>query len=88
MAIQNPRRFKVWDTALLKEALETAVHIKDDIHNIMDTNNVEIEDVSSVSVPAYTLYVLADAYVAAYDALLVEDLLHTGNSTKFTPTIH
>lgn len=84
----NPRRFRAWDTGTLKDSVNDATEIKHSLEQICAKENATIENIKPALVSAKTLYMLANCYLHAYEALVTEDLIHTGNSNKYSQTLH
>ena len=82
----NPRRFKVWESAVLKQAMYHSAGIKDKLQEICIREELPIDEIKPTLISSEMLYMIVDSYLEAYDLLLKEELIHT--SPKITPTLH
>ncbi len=85
----NPRKFKVWDTALLNEVMVDAAEVKHRLEGVCNKEHLPITEIKPTLIDSRMLYMMATAYLEAYEALVNENLLHIGSATKkLKPTIH
>ncbi len=85
----NPRKFRIWDTAILHEAMTDAVEIKHQLESICIKEDTPINEIKPTLINSRMLYVLASSYVESYEKLIAENLLHIGSKIdKLKPTIH
>ena len=77
----NPRKFKVWDSKLLHDTLQLCVEyqkaIEEAVHKSMRTGG---PPAVASTVPTDTLYDLINCYIAMYEKLLIEDLIHSNSN--------
>lgn len=85
---RNPRAFKVWDTEYLYTTMVTASELKQSIESIASTLENGVYDMQPISVPAEMLWLLTQAYTDAYEKLLKEALITSGNISKIQPTLN
>jgi hypothetical protein len=84
----NPRKFKVWDTAALNTAMYNAAEIKHKLEEVCNKAGLPLDEIKPTLISSELLYLLAESYLEAYDALLRENLIHTTSPHKTKPTIH
>ncbi len=82
----NPRKFKLWDTAALTNAMYEAAEIRHKLERSCETKGVDISELDPTLINSEILYDVTLAYLASYEALMQEDLIH--RSSKLKPTIH
>lgn len=80
------KQFRTWDSVALADAAGLGLQIKEKIETICVTNETIPENLPDSLIPTDKLYILAVAYLAAYDKLIEYELVKTGNikSTKST----
>lgn len=80
-------KFKTWDSEILSEAVNISIQIRTKIEELcMKTRNLP-DDLPNSLIPTDNLYKLVSAYEAAYNALLENDLISSGNP-KTQKNIH
>ena len=84
----NPRKFKVWDTALLNNAMQHAAEIQHKLEEICNKENLPMDEIKPTLIASDMLYLIVSSYIEAYDALIMENLLHIGSPHKTKPTLH
>jgi hypothetical protein len=81
--MNNPRKFKVWDSKLLNDNLQLCVQyqkaIEEAVHKTMQERG---PPVVASTVPTDTLYDLVNCYIAMYEKLLIEDLIHSNSNPQ------
>jgi hypothetical protein len=84
----NPRKFKLWDTATLNSAMYSAAEIKHKLEEICNNTGLPVDEIKPTLIASDMLYLIVNSYVEAYEALMMENLLHLGSPHKTKPTIH
>ena len=81
--MNNPRKFKVWDSKLLHDNLQVCVQYQKAIEEAVNKSmqNGGLPVVAS-AVPTDTLYDLVNCYIAMYERLLIEDLIHSNSNPQ------
>jgi len=82
--VNNIRKFKVWDSAILNDVLEKSVQIVYNIDTLTTTEEKDIMDYPPTTIPVHLLYNLCTCYNAMYDKLLEEGLVTSASKHKFT----
>lgn len=85
---RSPRSLKVWDTVFLFEAMQSAVHFKDKIEKVSLEKDTPIEELDGTLIDTGILYHILDAYTDAYQRLMKEALINSGNISKISPTLN
>ncbi len=77
--INNPRKFRVWDSKLLHDSLQLCVQYQTAIEeSIMSSEKTLQENEVLIStLPTETLYDLTSCYISMYEKLLVEGLIQS-----------
>lgn len=76
------QRFRVWDSQALNDVCKLSLQLTQKIEELATEQGEPIEDLPPSLIPSERLYVLAVAFVAAYDKLVQYDLVRTGNIQK------
>ncbi len=84
----NPRAAKLRETGYFYHALNHAADIKYGIEKLSTQTETAINDLKPITVPAGMLWFLLDTYMDAYELLLKENLIKSGNISKIQSTIH
>lgn len=84
----NPRKFKMWDTHALNTAMYSAAEIKHKLESICVSENLPMDEIKPTLIASDMLYLIVDSYLEAYEALIRENLIYTGNNSKIKPVIH
>lgn len=84
----NPRKFKVWDTAVLNTAMYHAAEIKHKLEKICTEEKLPMSEVNPTMIASDMLYLIVDSYIEAYTKLEMEGLIHTSSPHKTKPVIH
>lgn len=71
--------FKLWDSIALADNIKLALQIKNKIEKLSHEGQVEVQDMPDSIVPTEALYEMMACFVAAYDMLLDQELVRTGN---------
>ena len=74
-------KFKTWDSEILKDAVDISLQIRSKIEEMCITTRTLPDDLPNSLIPTDNLYRLVCAYEAAYNALLENDLVKSGNLT-------
>ena len=85
---RSPRALKVWDVEYLYEAMQTAVSLISKIEQTADESETSVEDLNPTLIDTAILYHIMDAYINAYERLMKEALINTGNISKISPTLN
>jgi hypothetical protein len=80
-------KFQTWDSKVLLEAVTTGLQIRGKIEEMCIKYQVTPDDLPNSLIPTDNLYTLVCAYEAAYNALIENDLLKSGNQ-KTNKNIH
>ena len=77
--INNPRKFRVWDSKVLHDNLQLCVQYQNAIEkSIMSSEKtLEENEVLISTVPTEALYDLTSCYITMYEKLLVEGLIQS-----------
>ncbi len=78
---RTPRTFKIWETAYHYEAMQAAIEVKAILDNQEALDNV-------TAIDSEMLWHLTDAYIQAYERLMKEGLIISGNIHKIQPTLN
>ncbi len=84
----NPRKFKLWDTAVLNKAMYDAAEIKHKLEQICIKEEASLGNIKPTLISSDMLYNIVNSYLEAYEALSKEKLLHIGSPHKTKPTLH
>lgn len=85
---ENPRALKFWDTEHLYSTMITASEINHGIEALANKEQKDLFDLQPILVPADVLWVLTDAFIDAYERLMQESLIKSGNICKIQPTLN
>lgn len=80
-------KFKTWDSEVLLDAVKVSLQIRTKIEELCIRTLVTPDSLPNSLIPTDNLYTLVCAYEAAYNALLENDLLKSGNP-KTQKNIH
>lgn len=80
-------KFKTWDSEVLLDAVKVSLQIRTKIEELCIRTLVTPDGLPNSLIPTDNLYTLVCAYEAAYNALLENDLLKSGNP-KTQKNIH
>lgn len=72
-------KFKVWDSEILLEAVKVSLQIRTKIEEMCVKAHSMPEDLPNSLIPTNNLYTIVCAYEAAYNALVENDLVKSGN---------
>ena len=84
----NPRVAKLRDTGELYNAMYMAAQVHDQILKVSEEKDLLPEEMKPTVIDSDTLYKICDAYLKAYEMLLKENLIKSGNIHKISPTIN
>lgn len=84
---KNPRAFRVWESDILNQTMVLAMELQARLEDISVKEEVTLEEMKPSMMSSSSLYVLADSYLALYNASLREGLIRTANLTNH-PQIH
>ena len=74
-------KFKTWDSEILTDAVKISLQIRSKIEEMCISTLTSPDDLPNSLIPTDNLYRLVCAYEAAYNALLENDLVKSGNPT-------
>ena len=74
-------KFKTWDSEILADAVKISIQIRAKIEELCIKTMVPPDDLPNSLIPTDNLYSLVCAYEAAYNALIENDLVKSGNLT-------
>jgi len=74
-------KFKTWDSEVLTDAVKISLQIRSKIEEMCISTLTSPDDLPNSLIPTDNLYRLVCAYEAAYNALLENDLVKSGNPT-------
>lgn len=80
-------KFRAWDSEVLSDGLRISIQIRTKIEELCVKTLVSPDGLPNSLIPTDNLYSLVCAYEAAYNALLENDLLKSGNP-KTQKNIH
>lgn len=80
-------KFKAWDSEVLSDGLKISIQIRSKIEELCLKTLVPPDGLPNSLIPTDNLYSLVCAYEAAYNALLENDLVKSGNP-KTQKNIH
>jgi hypothetical protein len=80
-------KFKTWDSEVLADAVKISLQIRSKIEEMCIRTRTPPDDLPNSLIPTSNLYNLVCAYEAAYNALIENDLVKTGN-LKTNKNIH
>jgi hypothetical protein len=80
-------KFRTWDSEILADAVKISLQIRTKIEEMCITNRTPPYGLPNSLIPTDNLYSLVCAYEAAYNALIENDLLKSGN-LKTDKNIH
>lgn len=83
----SKQRFRVWDSQALNDVCKLSMQLKQKLEELAVEQGEPIDELPPSLIPSEKLYVLAVAFVAAYDKLMEYDLVRTGNH-KYTKNSH
>ena len=72
-------KFRSWDSVILADAVKISVQIRAKIEEMCITTQTPPEGLPNSLIPTGNLYSLVCAYEAAYNALIENDLVKSGN---------
>jgi len=87
MLPQTMSKFKTWDSQILADAVKISIQIRAKIEDLCIATKTSPDDLPNSLIPTDNLYNLACAYEAAYNALIENDLVKSGN-LKTDKNIH
>lgn len=85
---KRKRMYSFWDTVWVYNAMQESMIIQANIEELMDITSLELEELPLVSIPGGTLYKIVTSNIEAFEKLLKESLIKTGNISKIQPTLH
>jgi hypothetical protein len=74
-------KFKTWDSEVLTDAVNISLQIRSKIEEMCIATRTPPNDLPNSLIPTDNLYRLVCAYEAAYNALIENDLVKSGNLT-------
>jgi len=74
-------KFKTWDSEVLADAVKISIQIRAKIEEMCLKTLVSPDSLPNSLIPTDNLYNLVCAYEAAYNALIENDLVKSGNLT-------
>jgi len=74
-------KFRAWDSEVLADAVKISLQIRAKIEEMCITTRTPPNDLPNSLIPTDNLYRLVCAYEAAYNALIENDLVKSGNLT-------
>lgn len=74
-------KFRTWDSETLADAVKISIQIRAKIEEMCLKTLVSPDDLPNSLIPTDNLYRLVCAYEAAYNALIENDLVKSGNLT-------
>lgn len=80
-------KFKTWDSEILADAVKISIQIRAKIEEMCIKTRTPPDDLPNSLIPTDNLYNLVCAYEAAYNALMENDLVKSGN-LKTQKNIH
>jgi hypothetical protein len=80
-------KFKAWDSEVLSDAVNISLQIRSKIEEMCIATRTPPNELPNSLIPTDNLYSLVCAYEAAYNALLENDLVKSGN-LKIDKNIH
>jgi hypothetical protein len=80
-------KFRTWDSEILLEAVKISLQIRSKIEEMCIATRTNPDDLPNSLIPTSNLYKLVCAYEASYNALIENDLVHSGN-LKTDKNIH
>ena len=80
-------KFKAWDSEVLADAVNISLQIRTKIEEMCITTRTPPNGLPNSLIPTNNLYSLVCAYEAAYNALIENDLVKSGN-LKTDKNIH
>ena len=80
-------KFKAWDSQVLGDAVKISLQIRAKIEEMCITHRISPDGLPNSLIPTDNLYSLVCAYEAAYNALIENDLVKSGN-LKTQKNIH
>ena len=72
-------KFNTWDSEILSEGLKISIQIRSRIEEMCIDTRTPPDGLPNSLIPTNNLYSLLCAYEAAYNALLENDLVKSGN---------
>lgn len=80
-------KFKTWDSEILSDAVKISIQIRSKIEELCVKTHSMPDGLPNSLIPTDNLYSLVCAYEAAYNSLLENDLVKSGN-LKTNKNIH
>ena len=80
-------KFRTWDSQILSDAVKISLQIRTKIEEMCIATRSPPDGLPNSLIPTDNLYSLVCAYEAAYNALIENDLIKTGN-LKTDKNIH
>ena len=80
-------KFKTWDSEILLDAVKVSLQIRSKIEELCIKTHTLPDGLPNSLIPTDNLYTLVCAYEAAYNALIENDLVKSGN-LKTQKNIH
>jgi hypothetical protein len=80
-------KFRAWDSEVLSDAVNISLQIRSKIEEMCIATRTPPNELPNSLIPTDNLYSLVCAYEAAYNALLENDLVKSGN-LKIDKNIH
>ena len=79
MLLQTMSKFNTWDSELLSDGVKISIQIRSKIEELCIKTLTTPDSLPNSLIPTDNLYSLVCAYEAAYNALMDNDLLKSGN---------
>jgi hypothetical protein len=80
-------KFRAWDSEVLSDAVNISLQIRSKIEEMCIATRTPPNELPNSLIPTNNLYSLVCAYEAAYNALIENDLVKSGN-LKIDKNIH
>lgn len=80
-------KFRIWDSEILLEAVKVSLQIRTKIEEMCMKTHSMPDSLPNSLIPTENLYTIVCAYEAAYNALIENDLVKSGNP-KTQKNIH
>ena len=74
-------KFRAWDSEILADAVKISLQIRAKIEEMCINHRIPPDSLPNSLIPTDNLYSLVCAYEAAYNALIENDLVKSGNLT-------
>jgi hypothetical protein len=84
----NPRAARLRETSYIYAAMQQVIQVKHEIERVATETETSIVDLKPTAIQTHLLWNILDEYLRAYNMLLKENLIKTGNIHKIQPTIN